>query len=182
MLRWPEGDAGAGRAAVADDRLAGRSASSVASSCRRSTKATCSTCRRALPGLSAAKGRRAAAADRPPDQDRARSRARIRQGRPRRNGHRSGAAGDVRDDHPASSRATSGAPGMTPDKLVEELDRAVKVPGLANIWVPADPQPHRHAGHRHQEPHRRQGVGHRSAGRSTGLRGKSSGSPSRCRA
>jgi len=27
-------------------------------------------------------------------------------------------------------------PGMTPDKLVEELDRAVKVPGLANIWVP----------------------------------------------
>ncbi|WP_269748705.1 efflux RND transporter permease subunit [Novosphingobium aquimarinum] len=27
-------------------------------------------------------------------------------------------------------------PGMTPDKLVEELDRTVKVPGLANIWVP----------------------------------------------
>ncbi|ARS26957.1 efflux RND transporter permease subunit [Sphingomonas sp. KC8] len=27
-------------------------------------------------------------------------------------------------------------PGMTPEKLVEELDRAVKVPGLANIWVP----------------------------------------------
>src|SRR3954467_7187133 len=27
-------------------------------------------------------------------------------------------------------------PGMTPDRLVEELDRAVKVPGLANIWVP----------------------------------------------
>ncbi len=26
--------------------------------------------------------------------------------------------------------------GMTPDKLVEELDRAVKVPGLANLWVP----------------------------------------------
>ncbi len=26
--------------------------------------------------------------------------------------------------------------GMTPDKLVEELDRTVKVPGLANIWVP----------------------------------------------
>jgi copper/silver efflux system protein len=26
--------------------------------------------------------------------------------------------------------------GMTPDKLVEELDRAVRVPGLANIWVP----------------------------------------------
>jgi len=27
-------------------------------------------------------------------------------------------------------------PGITPDKLVEELDRAVKVPGLANIWIP----------------------------------------------
>ena len=27
-------------------------------------------------------------------------------------------------------------PGMTPDKLVAELDRVVKVPGLANIWVP----------------------------------------------
>ena len=26
--------------------------------------------------------------------------------------------------------------GMTPDKLVEELDRLVRVPGLANIWVP----------------------------------------------
>jgi Cu(I)/Ag(I) efflux system membrane protein CusA/SilA len=27
-------------------------------------------------------------------------------------------------------------PGMTPEKLVEELDRAVRVPGLANVWVP----------------------------------------------
>ncbi|ASK89659.1 efflux RND transporter permease subunit [Sphingorhabdus sp. SMR4y] len=26
--------------------------------------------------------------------------------------------------------------GMTPDKLVEELDRVVQVPGLANVWVP----------------------------------------------
>ncbi|MGO4326879.1 efflux RND transporter permease subunit [Cupriavidus sp. 2TAF22] len=26
--------------------------------------------------------------------------------------------------------------GMTPDKLVEELDRVVKVPGLSNLWVP----------------------------------------------
>ena len=26
--------------------------------------------------------------------------------------------------------------GMTPDKLVEALDKAVKVPGLSNIWVP----------------------------------------------
>jgi Cu(I)/Ag(I) efflux system membrane protein CusA/SilA len=27
-------------------------------------------------------------------------------------------------------------PGMTPEKLVAELDRAVQVPGLTNIWVP----------------------------------------------
>ena len=27
-------------------------------------------------------------------------------------------------------------PGMTPEKLVDELDGAVKVPGLANVWVP----------------------------------------------
>lgn len=27
-------------------------------------------------------------------------------------------------------------PGMTPAKLVEELDRIVKVPGLSNVWVP----------------------------------------------
>ncbi len=27
-------------------------------------------------------------------------------------------------------------PGMTPEKLVEELDRAVKLPGLANLWIP----------------------------------------------
>ena len=27
-------------------------------------------------------------------------------------------------------------PGMTPDRLVEELDRIVRVPGLSNIWVP----------------------------------------------
>jgi Cu(I)/Ag(I) efflux system membrane protein CusA/SilA len=26
--------------------------------------------------------------------------------------------------------------GMTPEKLLEELDRAVQVPGLANVWVP----------------------------------------------
>jgi Cu(I)/Ag(I) efflux system membrane protein CusA/SilA len=27
-------------------------------------------------------------------------------------------------------------PGMTPDRLIEELDRTVSVPGLSNIWVP----------------------------------------------
>jgi len=27
-------------------------------------------------------------------------------------------------------------PGMTPDKLVDELDKIVRVPGLTNIWIP----------------------------------------------
>ena len=27
-------------------------------------------------------------------------------------------------------------PGMTPEKLIEELDRIVKVPGLSNVWIP----------------------------------------------
>ncbi len=27
-------------------------------------------------------------------------------------------------------------PGMTPEKLIDELDRTVRVPGLANIWIP----------------------------------------------
>jgi Cu(I)/Ag(I) efflux system membrane protein CusA/SilA len=27
-------------------------------------------------------------------------------------------------------------PGMTPERLIEELDRAVQVPGLTNVWVP----------------------------------------------
>jgi len=27
-------------------------------------------------------------------------------------------------------------PGMTPEKLIEELDRTVQVPGLANLWIP----------------------------------------------
>lgn len=31
---------------------------------------------------------------------------------------------------------TDWRPGMTPEKLIEELDKAVKVPGLSNIWIP----------------------------------------------
>ncbi|MCU7372453.1 efflux RND transporter permease subunit [Paucibacter sp. O1-1] len=27
-------------------------------------------------------------------------------------------------------------PGMTPERLIEELDSAVKIPGLSNIWIP----------------------------------------------
>ena len=57
--------------------------------------------------------------------------------------------------------------GMTPDKLVEELDRVVKRAGPGQHLGAADPQPHRHAGHRHQEPGRRQGRRRRPARRST---------------
>ena len=46
---------------------------------------------------------------------------------------------------------------MTPDKLVEELDRMVQGAGPVQRLGAADPQPHRHAGHRHQEPGRREG-------------------------
>jgi Cu(I)/Ag(I) efflux system membrane protein CusA/SilA len=48
-------------------------------------------------------------------------------------------------------------PGMTPEKLVEELDRIVQGAGPDQHLGAADPQPHRHAGHRHQEPGRHQG-------------------------
>ncbi len=27
-------------------------------------------------------------------------------------------------------------PGMTPEKLVEELDQRLRLPGLANVWIP----------------------------------------------
>lgn len=27
-------------------------------------------------------------------------------------------------------------PGMTPEGLIDELDKAVKIPGLSNIWIP----------------------------------------------
>ena len=49
-------------------------------------------------------------------------------------------------------------PGMTPDKLVEELDRSGQGPRPDQRLGAADPQPHRHARHRHQEPDRGEGV------------------------
>ncbi len=63
----------------------------------------------ALPGLGG-QGGGAPAADRPPDQERAGSRERVRQGGPRRDRDRPGAARDVRDDHPvqAASRVAAG--------------------------------------------------------------------------
>ena len=55
-------------------------------------------------------GQRTPAADRPADQDRARGRARVRQGGARRDRDRSGAAGDVRDDDPVQAARSSGGP------------------------------------------------------------------------
>ena len=81
-------------------------------------------------------GRRTAAADRPADPDGARGRERVRQDRTRRDGDRSGAAGDGRNDDPVQAARIEWRAGMTPEKLIEELDRVVKVPGLANVWIP----------------------------------------------
>ncbi len=121
----------------------------------------------ALPGHLGRQGGGAAAADRPADHDRARSGARVRQGRaaprpppiPRRwrcSRRRS-----------SSSRATEWRPGMTPEKLVEELDRIVQRAGPRQHLGAADPQPHRHAGDRHQEPGRHQGRRRPTSPRST---------------
>ncbi len=52
---------------------------------------------------------------------------------------------------PFSQAAGSMATGDDHGKIVEELDKTVRLPGLANLWVPPI-QPHRHALHRHQEP------------------------------
>jgi hypothetical protein len=47
-------------------------------------------------------------------------------------------------------------PGMTPERWsTSSTGRAGS--GLTNVWVAADPQPHRHARDRHQEPCGRQG-------------------------
>src|SRR3990167_505529 len=106
--------------------------------------------------LVGAEGRAVAAADRPDDQERAGSRPCVRQGRPRRNRHRPGTAGDVRDHYPVQAaravarrhdrgQAGGGAgPGGAGTGADQYLDSA-------------DPQPYRHARHRDQEPDRGQG-------------------------
>jgi Cu(I)/Ag(I) efflux system membrane protein CusA/SilA len=80
-------------------------------------------------------GRRAAAADRPLIKTRARSASVY---------GKAGRAETATDPAPLEMFETTiqfkpkseWRAGMTQDKLVEELDRIVKVPGLANIWVP----------------------------------------------
>ena len=52
--------------------------------------------------------------------------------------------------------------GMTPDKLIEELDARLQASGARQHLGATDTQSHRHAGDWHQESGRRQGRGNRS--------------------
>jgi Cu(I)/Ag(I) efflux system membrane protein CusA/SilA len=80
-------------------------------------------------------GGRAAAADRPPDQDRAGGADGVRQGGQGRVGHRSGAARDVRDHHPVQAaravarRDDAGQAGRGTRPRRQGA-------GLSNVWVP----------------------------------------------
>ena len=138
--------AAAGRgAALAEDHACCRAVLLLASTPgrqqhRRRVHAAAGRRRPALHAVGAAgpvgrQGGRAAAADRPPDQDRARGASVF---------GKAGRAETATDPAPLEMFETTiqfkprseWRPGMTQDKLVEELDRIVKVPGLANIWVP----------------------------------------------
>ena len=56
------------------------------------------------------------------------------QGRPRQYGHRPGADRDVRDgDQPQTGNRM--AAGLTIDKLIAEMDKALQFPGVANSWT-----------------------------------------------
>ena len=67
-------------------------------------------------------------------------------------------------------------PGMTTDKLVEELDRIVKVPGLSNIWVPPIRNRIDMLATGIKSPGRRQGRGHEPGGNRPHRRARSSAS------
>ncbi len=53
-------------------------------------------------------------------------------------------------------------PGMTIDKLIAEMDKALQFPGVSQRLDHADQGAHRHAGDRHPHAGRRQGARHRS--------------------
>ncbi len=42
---------------------------------------------------------------------------------------------DMYDTTSCSSHASSGPPGMTYDKLIQEMDEKLQFPGLANTWT-----------------------------------------------
>jgi Cu(I)/Ag(I) efflux system membrane protein CusA/SilA len=99
----------------------------------------------------------AAPADRPPDPHRPRGEERVRQGRPRGNRDGSGPAGDVRDHYPAQA-ARPVAARHDPGEADRGAGPCGESPRSGQRLGSADPQPHRHAGHRHQEPRRGEGV------------------------
>jgi Cu(I)/Ag(I) efflux system membrane protein CusA/SilA len=80
----------------------------------------------------------------------------LRQGRPCQYRHRPGADRDVRDGHQPQA-ATEWRPGMTTDKLISEMDKALQFPGVANAWT-MPIKAHRHAVHRHPHADRHQGL------------------------
>ena len=109
----------------------------------------------AAPGLSAGKAGELLAADRPADQDRPAcgGRKRVRQGRAGGDRHRPGADGDVRDHHPVQA-AKPVAAGDDPGQAGRRAGPDGEGPRPVQRLGPADPQPDRHAGDRHQEPDR----------------------------
>ncbi len=128
-LRHPVGrDGRRRRVLIAGDAVA-RLAARHASSCRELDEGDLLYMPTTLPGPLDGRRARAAAADRPADQDGARGRARLRQGRPRGNAPPIPRRSRCSRRRSCSSRATSGAPGMTPEKLKAELDALVKFPG-----------------------------------------------------
>ena len=116
-------------------RRCGRRAGSAASSCRRSTKAICSTCPRRCRASPPARSR-----------ELLQQTDRLIKTVPEVASvfAKAGRAETATDPAPLEMFETTiqfkpreqWRAGMTPDKLVEELDRTVKVPGLSNIWVP----------------------------------------------
>ncbi len=113
----------------------------AAAACRRRIHAAARRGRPALHAHGAAgpvrrQGGRAAAANRPPDQDRPRSAERLRQGRPRRNRHRPGAAGDVRDHDPVQAARAVASRHDARRSWSRNSTASCGCPGLSNIWVP----------------------------------------------
>ena len=110
------------------------------------------------------------------------SRARVREDRPGRHVDRSGAGHDDRDDRPAASRSRSGGTGMTKDKLVAEMDKAMRDDRLRQHLGAADPRARHDADHRHPDAGRHQGQGARRRRHRGDLAADREAAARRCRA
>ena len=88
---------------------------------------------------------------------------RRRQGRPRRDVHRPGAAEHDRDDR-AAEAARGVAPGSDAGRAARRDEPGGPAPGSHDHLDDADHQPHRHADDRHPLGGRREAVRHRSRG------------------